>query len=264
MCLSAARQPTDVAQQKLPAVRLTVSGGSPAPSIHGNHMGGRSVGRKKKVRHHVNPLKDVHMKPLELPAAWADEKFVDPSLPLHVDIGCARGVFCLDLAAKAPEMNVLGLEIREVLAEAALEDARALGLPNAFFFACNANVNLRPLLEGAGSNCQLRSASIQFPDPWFKTRHHKRRVVQPALVTALADSLPAGGWLWMQSDVLEVACDMRETVRATEPDRLIDAVADFDDWSAAKPDALHEVATERERASAALERQVYRCLFHKP
>lgn len=209
----------------------------------------------------VNPLKDVHMKPLGLPERWVEREFARPSAPLHVDVGCARGVFCLDLASACPELNVVGLEIRSVLADAARADAHALGLTNAAFFAANANVNLKPLLESAGEGTELASVSIQFPDPWFKAKHKKRRVVQPDLIRAIADHLPSGGWLWMQSDVHDVALDMRETVRETEPTRLRDVADDLDDWSAARPDALRGVQTERERASAALERPVYRCLF---
>ena len=50
--------------------------------------------------------------------------------------------------------------------------------------------------------------------------------MQPALVHDIAAHLPKGGWLWMQSDVHDVAVDMRETVRAAEPVRLRDAVAE--------------------------------------
>ena len=85
--------------------------------------------------------------------------------------------------------------------------------------------------------------------------------VQPDLVRVLAGALPDGGWLWMQSDVLEVAQDMRATVRETEPMRFRDARSDIDDWTAEKPDLLKGVATERERSCAELERPVYRCLF---
>ena len=228
-------------------------------------MGGRSIGAKKKVRHHVNPLKDVHMQPIKLADDWPDEYYADPTLPIHVDIGCARGVFCLDLASLNTGVNVAGLEIRSVLAEAAQEDASHLRLGNVAFFGTNANANLERVLQGAtssrASGSLLRSASIQFPDPWFKARHQKRRVVQPDLVRVLADHLPKDGWLWMQSDVLDVAQDMRETVRTTEPDRLQDAVEDFDDWTVEKPSLLANVATERERSSAELNRPVYRCLF---
>lgn len=227
------------------------------------HMGGRSVGSKKKVRHHVNPLKAHHMKTVELPEQWAESCFAQPAAPLHLDIGCARGVFCLELAQKAPHLNVLGLEIRQILADAATADAKALALGNVAFVGCNANVNLRPILERAGPTCTMSSASIQFPDPWFKKRHAKRRVVQPELVSVVADFLVPGGWLWIQTDVLEVATEMRQTVRATEPERLLDARVDIDDWGADKPSGLLGVETERERASAELGRPVYRCLFQK-
>ena len=52
--------------------------------------------------------------------------------------------------------------------------------------------------------------AIQFPDPHFKKRHHKRRVVQPALVRAVAEGLRPGARVFLQSDVREVSEDMRE------------------------------------------------------
>ena len=132
---------------------------SESPSPGSQHMGGRSLGRRK-VRHHVNPLKSTHQAVLDVPDGWMAEAFADPCLPLHVDIGCARGVFCLDLAAASSTLNVLGLEIRAPFAEAAAADAQDRGLGNAAFFACNANVNLQQLLERAGPQCSLQSASV--------------------------------------------------------------------------------------------------------
>ena len=49
-------------------------------------------------------------------------------------------------------------------------------------------------------------------DPWFKARHKKRRVVQPELVASIARNLPEGGWLFTQTDVLELAEDIRDTI----------------------------------------------------
>ncbi|CAM9647756.1 unnamed protein product, partial [Hapterophycus canaliculatus] len=46
-------------------------------------------------------------------------------------------------------------------------------------------------------------------DPHFKTKHYKRRVMQPELVTCIEKHLGPGGTLFMQSDVLDVAEDMR-------------------------------------------------------
>ena len=51
---------------------------------------------------------------------------------------------------------------------------------------------------------------IQCPDPQFKTRHYKRRIVQPALAAAVARRTAPGGAVYLSSDVLEVAEDMRD------------------------------------------------------
>ena len=61
-----------------------------APRLSG-HSGGRSLGAKKKIRHHVNPLKSHHQAELAILERWPERAYAAPAHPLHVDIGCARG-----------------------------------------------------------------------------------------------------------------------------------------------------------------------------
>ena len=78
---------------------------------------------------------------------WATV-FRDPSLPLHLDIGCATGTFAAELAAgHAGTANILGLEIREACLES---DVTALSrdLENLHLIYCNAITSLGTLLEG--------------------------------------------------------------------------------------------------------------------
>jgi len=217
----------------------------------------------KRVRQHVNPLRSTHQQPLELPDRWPETFFKDPSLPLHLDIGCARGLFCLDFAEENPHVNILGLEIRRPLVELANADVERLGCGNVAFLTGNANCHLETLCEGAGA--PFRSASIQFPDPHFKAKHHKRRVVQPELARTLAASIAPGGWLFVQSDVLELAEAMREVLRehACGPGALVDARDDIDDWGVAKPSELANLPTERENACVSKGLPVYRALFSR-
>ncbi len=164
------------------------------------------------VRQHVNPLSRIHQ--LAAPLPPPAELFDDPSLPLHLDIGAARGRFLLAMARRHPERNHLGLEIRRPLVAAAEADRRREGLGHLRYLYGNANVNL-PAWLAALPQGQLELVTLQFPDPWFKLRHRKRRVLQPALLQALAAALAPGQALFLQSDVASLIAPMRELVEAS-------------------------------------------------
>ncbi|MCP9775859.1 tRNA (guanosine(46)-N7)-methyltransferase TrmB [Cyanobium sp. WAJ14-Wanaka] len=164
------------------------------------------------MRQHVNPLSRIYQQPLALPPPR--ELFSDPDRPIHLDIGCARGRFLLAMAQAQPERNYLGVEIRRPLVQAAELDRVALGLTNLKYLFCNANVSLQTWLQQLGGS-QLELVSIQFPDPWFKNRHHKRRVLQPELLLAIAAALDPGRELFIQSDVLAVIEPMVELIEAS-------------------------------------------------
>ncbi|MEM9003997.1 MAG: tRNA (guanine(46)-N(7))-methyltransferase TrmB [Cyanobacteria bacterium P01_F01_bin.86] len=177
----------------------------------------------RRVRQHVNPLSSKYANPADAPD-WRDI-FADTQRPLHLDIGCGKGDFVREMASKVADWNFLGLEIREPLVERAIirrDRAITEGADkNLHFVFCNANNSLKPLLkawpnpEANGSAltcpflpCPLKCVSIQFPDPWFKKRHQKRRVVQPELVAALAELMPKDAWVWLQSDIEELCVAM--------------------------------------------------------
>ena len=103
--------------------------------------GAPSRGTEAMVRQHVNPLSSFHQLPRCLPPPA--ELFTAAELPLHLDIGCARGRFLLALARQEPGRNHLGVEIRRPLVEAAEADRQAEGLPNLRYLFCNATINLQ-------------------------------------------------------------------------------------------------------------------------
>ena len=207
------------------------------------------------VRQHVNPLSRFFQQPRALPPPA--ELFSAPDQPLHLDIGCARGRFLLALAQLQPGRNHLGLEIRRALVDAAEADRQALGLGNLHYVFCNANISLQDWLAALPTDL-LERVSIQFPDPWFKKKHHKRRVLQPALLLALAEALAPGRELFIQSDVLAVITPMVQ---------LIEASGGFDrppednrPWRADNP---LPVPTERETYVLAQGLPVYRVLYRR-
>jgi tRNA (guanine-N7-)-methyltransferase len=207
------------------------------------------------VRQHVNPLSRYHQ--LSRPLPPAVELFACPHRPLHLDIGSARGRFLRAMAELHPQRNHLGLEIRRPLVELAEADRRAAALPNLHYRFANVNVSLPSwLAELAPGTLQL--VTLQFPDPWFKKKHHKRRVLQPALLQALAAALPPGGELFLQSDVPAV---IDPQVALVEASGAFERPAGGErPWLTANP---LPVPTERERHVAALGLPIYRVLYRR-
>jgi tRNA (guanine-N7-)-methyltransferase len=152
----------------------------------------------KRIRHHVNPLRSEFLKrqsePLALPTT---------PTPIDVELGCADARFLFELAPQFPDRHHLGLEIREPLVEEVNEKARALGLHNLEARFAHINVELDALFPDG----RLARVFINFPDPWFKRRHHKRRLVTPELIEVIHRKLAAGGELFFQSDVWDLALD---------------------------------------------------------
>ena len=202
-----------------------------------------------RVHQHVNPLSPYYKQepqPVDL-----DSVFSQPELPLHLDIGSARGRFLLKMAEIEPEWNFLGIEIREPLVVEANEIAADEGLENLHYVFCNAMVWLDRLLADVPDKLP-QTVTIQFPDPWFKKKHAKRRMVTPELVETVVSKLAASGRIFIQTDIEFLADEMFELFRKEE--RLSEVEA------AENP---FPVKTEREKAVEDKALPVYRALFVK-
>ncbi|YAI82357.1 MAG: tRNA (guanosine(46)-N7)-methyltransferase TrmB [cyanobacterium endosymbiont of Rhopalodia sterrenbergii] len=204
-----------------------------------------------RVRQHVNPLSDKYRQPITLPN-W-EGIYGKSAQPLHLDIGCARGKFLLKMASLYPKTNFLGIEIREPLVTEANEYRDRLELTNLHFLFCNINLFLNPLLASFPPNV-LQWVTIQFPDPWFKHRHLKRRIVKPELVDTLAQYLVDGGTVFLQSDIEIVAQEMGEQFL----DHPNFEKQHSENWLAKNPFCI---ATEREIASFQKGKSIYRLLL---
>ena len=153
------------------------------------------------MRQHVNPLSQFFQLPLSLPSN--NVIFSKSHYPIHLDIGSAKGEFLIELASNYPNWNFLGLEIREPLVSSSERKRKQLGLQNLTFLYCNVNISLDEWLSDLDLD-QLKKVSIQFPDPWFKRKHLKRRVLKPSLLNSIARSICKDGELFIQSDIFSL------------------------------------------------------------
>ncbi len=202
-----------------------------------------------RVHQHVNPLAPYYRftpKPLEV-----EKIFANPYLPLHIDVGCARGRFLLKMATIEPHWNFLGVEIREPLVEEANRIAEENNLTNLHYEFCNASYSLDKLLEQIPANL-LQIVTIQFPDPWYKNKHAKRRMVKDNLVEIIVKHLRISGKIYIQTDVEFLAEEMFAVFRENTNLREIE--------SSENP---FPVKTERENAVEEKDLPVYRKMFEK-
>ncbi len=151
-----------------------------------------------RVRQHVNPLKSDLLEIADVPRIVPGA-----GQPLEVELGAAEAHFLIDRAGAEPEALFVGVEIRRELVEATNADCARRGLRNVRLVFANISVDL-PRLFAPGS---VRRFFLNFPDPWFKSRQHKRRVINPELVAELARALQPGGELYVMTDIFALALD---------------------------------------------------------
>lgn len=202
-----------------------------------------------RVHQHVNPLAPYYR---QMPKALEiDEIFANPELPLHLDLGCARGRFLLKMAQIEKSKNFLGVEIREPLVEEANRIAKEKKLGNLRYEFCNAMVALDKLLEKLPENI-LQTVTIQFPDPWFKKKHAKRRMVNVGLVETVSKHLAESGQVFIQTDIEFLAKEMFDLFEKNGSFRRIEI-----------KENSFPVKTERENAVEEKNLPVYRLIFEK-
>jgi len=129
---------------------------------------------------------------------------------VEVEVGIGRGLFLLERARAFPAVRLLGLERKAKLAYLVEQRRVALGLRNAKVLRADA----LELLGRAGPDACLARVFIHFPDPWWKKKHAKRRVVSDALLDSVVRLLGPGGELFIQTDVEERAEDTLALLRA--------------------------------------------------
>jgi tRNA (guanine-N7-)-methyltransferase len=147
--------------------------------------------------------------------------------------------------------NFLGVEIREPLVEEANRIANEKNLKNLHYEFCNAMMALGDLLENLPENI-LQTVTIQFPDPWFKKKHAKRRMVNQELVETVVRHLAENGKIFVQTDIEFLAEEMFELFRADENLREMKI--------AENP---FPVKTEREAAVEEKNLPVFRAIFER-
>jgi tRNA (guanine-N7-)-methyltransferase len=133
---------------------------------------------------------DGSASPLDFPALFGRQA------PVIVEIGFGNGEATWRVARDYPEENFIGVEVHRPGVGHLLLALREHGVSNVRI-ACQDAVEF---LCDFVPRASLAGVRIFFPDPWPKKRHHKRRLIQPAFVEALAVVMAPGAILHLATD----------------------------------------------------------------
>ncbi|MFN2381280.1 MAG: tRNA (guanosine(46)-N7)-methyltransferase TrmB [Guyparkeria sp.] len=130
--------------------------------------------------------------------------------PLTLEIGFGNGDSLVEMAAKDPNGDYIGIEVHRPGVGHLLNGIEHFGLTN-LKAVCGDAV---PFVEQRIGEGGLDRLLLYFPDPWHKKRHHKRRIVQTPFADLVASRLKSGGLWHLATDWAEYAEHMREVLDA--------------------------------------------------
>ena len=174
-----------------------------------------------RIRQHVNP-KGVFFEQFRGEPPPLDGRAVE------VEIGCADAQFLFERAAQDPARLYVGLEIRQDLVELVNKRARREQRPVHAVF-CQAQLHIEQIFPAAS----VDRVYVNFPDPWFKRKHHARRMVDATLVAQIAHAACAGADIFVQSDVWDIALDAMTVFE--RDDRFANQAGEWTFWRAGNP-----------------------------
>jgi tRNA (guanine-N7-)-methyltransferase len=148
------------------------------------------------------------------------EQWFGRSAPVVLEIGSGTGVSTAIMAQQEPHIDVVAVEVYR------------RGLAQLLGAIDRENITNIRLIHGDGLDVlehmfgteSLTGVRVFFPDPWPKSRHHKRRLLQPGTVELIADRLRAGGILHVATDhegyaeQIAAVGDHQPLLRRVQPD----------------------------------------------
>jgi tRNA (guanine-N7-)-methyltransferase len=174
--------------------------------------------RGNRFTPHQQEAWDAHHDEWVIPEVAVDEAgfrladWFGREAPLIVEIGSGVGEATGVLAAARPAYDVLALEVWRPGIAASLAEVAAAGAIHVRFCSVDAVWTMEHVVAAGG----LAELWTFFPDPWPKTRHHKRRIVDPSFAALVTSRLAPGARWRLATDWADYAAQM-QTVLDAEP-----------------------------------------------
>lgn len=153
-----------------------------------------------------------------------------------LDIGFGDGEALIKMASLQQDTDFIGVEMYQKGIAKLLSRIESSGLQNIRIFCADAT----EVLTKAIAKASLTKVQIFFADPWPKTRHHKRRLIQSPFVALLAEKLQPGGVLHLATDDRDYAHHMMSVISPNPKLENICGVGKFSSRPADRPFTKYE------------------------
>lgn len=194
------------------------------------------------------PARDLFTDPL----TW--EHIAQAQRPVELEIGSGKGMFLLAAAAERPQHTFVGIELAAKFAHGAADRLAKRQLTNVHMLRGDAQKFVAQVVPDQS----LVAVHVYFPDPWWRNKHKKRRVLNEQVVQDIQRSLLPGGKLHFWTDVLdyyEHICGLvMDTTTLTGPGYVPQRTAEHS----------MDYTTHFERRARTHGQPVYRAIFVKP
>lgn len=147
----------------------------------------------------------VHFSPLDFNVIFGNNN------PVNVEIGIGNGEFIAHHAANAPDENWLGFEVFHKVFTKAVSRLQRAKITNTRLIQFDAELFIRLLPDNS-----VNHFYVNFPDPWPKAKHTKRRLLKSWFIALLRDKLVNGGTLTVATDHDDYAAEITENFAAVD------------------------------------------------
>jgi tRNA (guanine-N7-)-methyltransferase len=179
------------------------------------------VSVRRVVRLPLEELQPYLLTPPDPPAPLEWSRVFGNEAPVEIEIGCGKGLFLITAGQERPGVNFLGIEIERKYHLFTANRVAKRMLRNIRLACADARSFLRDCVPARS----VRGVHVYFPDPWWKKRHHKRRLFTEEFAGECARVLQEGGQLEVMSDVPEYFAVIKELL-AKQPRLMLQPEAE--------------------------------------
>ena len=156
------------------------------------------IRRKKWAKKELEEAEFYIDNPADYKGKW--KKMFKKDNPLHIELGCGKGLFIATLASTNKEINYIAVDMIEAmlgLSKRNIEKAYNFEKPNNLFLV---RANVEKILDVFDSNDFVQRIYINFCNPWPKVKHNKRRLTHTRQLESYRQFLMPGGEIYFKTD----------------------------------------------------------------